>query len=456
MGVDPLLEKAIGLQRAGKFAEAQRTYRRFLDRADGATAPNDAHVLHQVGLCAQGLGRNAEAVEWIDRAIASQPDVADFHINRSLILTDLDRLGEAEAAARRAIALKPHPQAWYSLGRILRKGDRAPEAAEAFARAIALKPDHVKAHFTRGVLLLQSGDYANGWPEFEWRRRLAGFSSRPREYAQPRWDGSPAPGKTILLHPEQGYGDTIQFARYVPIVAERVGKVILESPASLASLLSRVPGVGEVIRVDQPPPPFDLHCPLMSLPRVLGTTLETIPNRMPCLVVDPEKSGRWEHALNALGDSIKIGLAWAGSARHVHDRERSIPVDRFAPLLQLPGVSVVNVQKEPNPQFGAAPPGMINWTNHLSTFDDSAALVSNLDLVVSVDSAVAHLAGALAKPVFTLLHDDPDWRWMLNTDTTPWYPTMRLFRQPRRGEWSAVIESVIEAVREMRDERSHR
>jgi len=326
---------------------------------------------------------------------------------------------------------------------------RIDEAIAACRQAIALNPDYAEFHFNLALSLLTSGDFQQGWEEYEWRWKCKEFPSPARDFAQPQWDGCPLEGRTLLLHTEQGHGDALQFIRYFPLVEQRGGKILIECYAELQRLFRTTAGRCQVVVRGQPLPAFDLHSPLLSLPRVFGTNLANIPNTVPYLRADPEDAGRWQRRLADDSALVKVGLAWAGRPTHTNDRNRSIKLARLAPLGQLPGVRFFSLQKgEVAAEAKTPPPGMelVDWTEELKDFAETAALIANLDLVVAVDTAVVHLAGAMGKPVWVLLPFGSDWRWLLERQDSPWYPSMRLFRQSRIGDWDSVIARVVEAL----------
>jgi hypothetical protein len=330
---------------------------------------------------------------------------------------------------------------------------RYEEAMPCLERAIGLRPDLAIIHWNRAIALLLEGRLTEGWAEAEWR--FAYTPALRRDFPQPAWDGrSDLAGRTILLHAEQGLGDAIQFCRYAPMVAARGGgdRVVLECQPELAALLTTAPGVAQVVRRGDPLPPFELHCPLLSLPHRFGTTLATIPAAVPYLTPDPDKVRAWQSRLAADGPGRKVGLAWAGSPGHANDRQRSCRLSDFAPLANVPGVTFYSLQLGPTGEQATNPPPglrLLDPTADLRNFADTAALVANLDLVISVDTAVVHLAGALAKPTWVLLPFNPDWRWLRDREDSPWYPTMRLFRQSERGNWKSTIERVASELREL-------
>jgi hypothetical protein len=309
-------------------------------------------------------------------------------------------------------------------------------------KAIALEPDSPEPHNNLAHALLSSGELAEGFGEFEWRWKSAGFEAR-REFPQPVWNGKDHAG-TVLLTTEQGYGDTIQFIRYAPLVADRCGRVLLQCHRELISLVEGVPGLAQVIPLSAKLPAFDAHCTLLSLPHIFATTLATIPATVPYLKADPASAAAWAAKLPD-DRRLKIGLAWAGNPLHKNDRNRSLPLAALAPLAAVPGAVFFSLQKgAPGEQAKTPPDGMeiIDYMDDVRDFADAAALIANLDLVISVDTVIVHIAGAMAKPVWTLLPFSPDWRWMLDRSDSPWYPTMRLFRQPAIGDWASVMQSV--------------
>jgi hypothetical protein len=320
------------------------------------------------------------------------------------------------------------------------------EAVASYRQALRLRPDYADAHLDLGLALLSMGDFTAGWEEYEWRWRTRRVMRR--DFAQPQWDGSPLNGRTLLIHAEQGLGDTVQFLRYVPLVRDAV--IILEVPPALARLVEGLDGVKQVIPAGAALPGFDLHAPLLSLPRLFRTTPETIPNRTPYLQFnDPARTRLWNTRTGQPG-AFRVGIAWAGSAANSNNRTRSMRLADLAPLGDTPGgVSFFSLQKGPAVQERA--PARLAITDLLAdTHDvrDTAALVLNMDLIISVDTFVAHLAGALGKPVWTLLSFAADWRWLRARDDCPWYPQMRLFRQSYPGDWQPVVERVVHTLTE--------
>jgi hypothetical protein len=292
------------------------------------------------------------------------------------------------------------------------------------------------------------GDFERGWAEYEWRWKLQGIDPANGPFSKPLWDGSDLHGRRILLQGEQGLGDTIQFVRYVSEIAARGGRVLLSSKFELQRLFAHLKGIEQYIPPNEAIPPYDLHCPLMSLPLRLKTTLSTIPAPIPYLQAEARLAAQWREKLLS-EPNLKVGICWAGSPVHTNDRNRSTVLESFAPLSRVSGVTYYSLQKGAAASQASRPPeGMrlIDLSPQLDSFDDTAAVISNLDLLISVDTSLVHLAGAMGRPVWTLLPFFSDWRWMLDRSDSPWYPTMRLFRQPRRGDWTTPIRQIIEAI----------
>ena len=464
------------LANLGRFQEAVACLQRAL-----RLKPDDAEFVNNLGTAREGIGRRSEALLCYRRAVELQADYAEAYANLGRLLLEERRPEEARACLEQAIQLKPqmpqphnnlgavleaqgrceeavacyrqalrldpgHAPAHNNLGNVLRSQGRPREAAACYEKALESQPDYAEAHWNRALALLVTGDFEAGWQEYGWRLRLKGLA--PRQFPQPLWDGAALGGRTILLHAEQGLGDTLQFIRYAPLVKQSGGRVLLECQAPLAPLLETVRGVDQVIPAGSPLPDFDVQAPLLELPQIFGTALATIPAEVPYLAGDPKRVARWRRKIVRPGKRA-IGLVWAGNPAHTNDRNRSLPLSCFAPLARLPGVRLFSLQKGPQAAELLAPPAGLRLRDlgqELADFAETAAAILNLDLVITADTAVAHLAGALARPVWTLLPFAPDWRWLLDRADSPWYPTMRLFRQPRPRDWAAAIEKVREAL----------
>ena len=434
--------RGVTLRELERLDEALASY----DRAV-ALKPDLAEAFNNRGVTLGELERLDDAVASYDRAIVLKPDYAEAFNNRGTALRALERLDEALASYERAIALKPdYAKAFANRGNALSELKRLDEALASYNRAITLKPDFAEAHFSRSLVLLLKGNYADGWDEYEWRYKGAVKGKQPRNFECPQWRGEDLTGKTIFLHSEQGYGDTIQFLRYVPLVASRGGRVILEVPPPLLRLAERLQGAVQVFASGVAPAAVDFFCPLLSLPRAFGTTVATIPGEVPYLTVDPVAVAAWRRRVADL-KGLRVGLVWAGNPRPNQpetngiNRRRSVTLGHFATLAHVPGVSFVSLQKDQAASQTSPPRGLLvhDWTDELDDFADTAALIEALDLVISVDTSVVHLAGAIGKPVWLLNRCDTCWRWLLDRHDSPWYPTLRQFRQPKPSDWDSVM-----------------
>jgi CTP:molybdopterin cytidylyltransferase MocA/Tfp pilus assembly protein PilF len=426
----------IALAEKGLLADAMVAYRAAIE-----IQPNYGEAHSNLGNAHRARREIDEAVGACRQAVELNPNRAESWNSLGAALADKGETVEACNAFRRAMELKPdYPESHTNLGNALAAEGRLEEAAIAFRRAVELSANSVPAHWNLAVALLRQGDYENGWPEHEWRLKAKSqFPVRP--FAQPQWRGEDLNGRTILLHAEQGFGDTIQFVRYVPMVASRGGRVILECQPELSRLLQGLRGVDQLIARGDPLPAFDLQCPLLSLPLAFNTDLHSIPCEIPYLKVDSETVQVW--ASKTLRDPAKlnVGLCWAGRPTHSNDESRSIEPSNLSVLASEATIFYSLKPYDPG-QAGDEMPRKLAWRDYgdqLTDFVDTASLILNLDLVISVDTAVAHLAGALGKPVWLLLPFTADWRWLVNRDDSPWYPTIRLFRQRRPGDWDKVL-----------------
>jgi tetratricopeptide (TPR) repeat protein len=445
--IEALANLASGLRAQGLLEPAQASYQRAL-----ALRPDHLDSLIGLGAVLVERGSVEDGVQRYREALALAPDHPGAHNNLGVALVELGRPQEAIAHYRKALAVSPpRPETSNNLGIALERLGRYGEALACYRQALALKPDYTEAHFNRAHALLLTGKFAEGWQEYEWRFAVAGYD---RRFDQPLWAGEPLDGRSILLHAEQGYGDTIQFIRYVTAVAQRGGRVVLEVPRSLVRLAATVTGVAQVVPAGAALPPFDCHCPLLSLPRVFDTSLATIPATVPYLFADPERMAYWGSRLPAA--RLRVGIAWQGNPRARMDKIRSIPVREFAPLAAVPGVRLVSLQRHDGlDQLGALPPGVRietfgpEFDSGPDAFLDTAAVMTQLDLVISCDTSIAHLSGALARPTWVLLAQHPDWRWLAGREDCPWYPTARLFRQKIAGDWSVPIAAVAAALAQL-------
>ena len=430
-----------------------------------ALAPQQGEARLALGNAHLACGHVDAAIGAYEAALAAQPESAEALNNLGSALHRAGRLDDAGKALRKAIALRPdHAGQLANLGLVMKDQGRFADAAATYDRALAADPKHPTARANRATLLLQQGHFAEGWAEYEWRWRAPGFTTSPRAFPSPAWDGGDPAGRTLLLHAEQGLGSAIQFVRYAPIVAGRGARVVVESQPPLVRLFRRsLAGEGgpvaRVVARGDPLPPFAAHAPLMSLPHLCRTTLASVPAAVPYLRADPAAVAFWRDRLAAYAGAagaIRVGLAWAGNSAHGNDHNRSLPpaaaAALLAPLLATPGVRFVSLQVGDTAATTAAlaSAGLIDPTGEIDDFADTAALIAALDLVVSVDTAVGHLAGALARPVWLLVPAIPEWRWLIDRDDSPWYPTLRLFRQPVPGDWASVIARVASCLADAR------
>ena len=478
--VQAQLAEAMGRHQAGQLAEAALLYRKILKQApklaDGWYAlglaemqtgkteaaiaawqkavrcePRHGAAWINLGIALAELARPAEAEQAFRQGQPLLPDLPEAYGNLAIVLGQLNRAAEGEEQARKALTLRPDdPDILNNLAMLLHQQQRLDEALAVYDRSLSLRPDNPRARFNRSLVLLQKGDWAEGWQEREWRLKGGVGNASPRSFPQPEWAGEDIAGKRILLYAEQGFGDSLQFLRFCQDVAKRGAEVVVELPKALARLATSTPGVAQVVTAGEPLPAFDLHMPLMSLPRILGTRVETVPAPIPYLTAPPSD---WTERLD--GAKLKVGLVWAGDSRShdplasAIDKRRSLSLAQFKPLLGMPGIQFVSLQKGPAAaqirrlDKALRPKEVIEdgWD-----FADTAAAVQALDLVISVDTAVAHLAGALGKPVWILSRFDGCWRWLSDRSDTPWYPNARLFRQPSAEDWASVLERLADQL----------
>jgi tetratricopeptide (TPR) repeat protein len=435
--VDILYQHANALISLNRHREALTELQTVLARK-----PQHFEARLNSGLTQAALGLTEPALADFDAALALVPQHPVAHFNRGVALIKLGRYAEAVAANERAVAAAPdYATAWLNRGMALAQLRRFEEAIASYGEVLARSKDNADAHFNRALALLTIGDYRRGFADYEWRWRRTGMPA-PKSRGRRLWLGDYAlAGKTILLHAEQGLGDTIQFARYAPLVAAQGAKVVLEVQPELKAMLSRLDGVAAVVARGEAPPPFDVHCPLGSLPLALKTELPTVPAPIPYLATDDGHLSQWSAQIGALPPP-RIAVAWAGNPAHDNDRNRSITLSTLAPLLAMPA-SFISIQRElrgdETAQLGAQP-RLTHLGGALADFSDTAAVLALCDLLITVDTAPAHLAGAMGRPVWVLVPFAP---------TTPWYPTARVFRQPALGDWSAVIDRVAAALQNL-------
>jgi tetratricopeptide (TPR) repeat protein len=419
--------------------------------------PENVEALNNLGIAMHASNALAEAQSYFRAALLLDPKHANATLNLGVIRQSLGHLEEAEALYRAARELgTDEARACNNLGLVLAEMGQLVAAETACREALTAKPGYPEASVNLGMILLMQGNLEQGWSYYEARWKVAPLAGMPQLPDATRWTGGESlMGKTILLLAEQGFGDAVQFCRYAPIVANMGVKVILAVPDPLLRLMGSLAGVDQVVSQDDVLPAFDLHCPLMSLPMVLDTTEDTIPWRVPYLTADPDAIERWEKFIPSAGPEsrLRVGLVWAGARRpnQLHaaaiDQRRSMKLEEMAPLGLLPGCTFVSLQLgPPAKQIETAPFPLLDVADQLTDFAETAALIDVLDLVITVDTAVAHVAGALGKPVWLLSRSDACWRWMRDRDDSPWYPTMRLFRQTTPGDWAGVMRRVAAAL----------
>ena len=433
--VEAQVNLGVALQQQGKLAAAIGRYQMAL-----RLQPNHPTAQMNLGIALQQQGNWSAAAARFGKVLQQHPNLPDAHTNLAHLLKEQGDLKAAIAHYRRALVLQPQqPEAYQNLGDALQDQAEFAEAINLYDQALRLDPQHVTVQGSRIRALLISGDLQAGFAAYDpWRLRLG---QEPRSTLCPTWDGSPLAGQPILLYAEtgSGMGDTLQFIRYAPLVADRGGRVIVECQASLVRLLQRVAGIEQVIAMGEPLPPVALQAALLSLPHILGTTLETIPATVPYL-----RTADCPDQVLPPDSRPKVGIVWGGNPEHVQDASRSCPVSELRRFLTRSDIAFYSLQKGPHHAeiTALADLEIHDLHDQLTDFDATATAIAQLDLVISVDTSVAHLAGGLAKPIWVLLSFAPDWRWLMQRPDSPWYPTMRLFRQTRRQDWAGVCDRV--------------
>jgi len=398
---------ALALKEQQKFENAVKNFKQAIQ-----LVPDDAYAYYNLGNTYEALGRYEAAVKNYQLAIKKNRNFADVHNNLAVVLRELGRHDEAISHCR---------------------------------EAIRVQPDCAEAHWNMSLELLLNGQFEEGWKRHEWRFRRGKRSTiYPYDFGIPLWDGSRFTGKRLFVHSEQGFGDTLQFLRYLPMVKRLGGTVIFETFGPLLEILNSFPGIDELVEIS-PNRSYAESCnyyvPIMSLPMLFATDISTIPSNIPYIFADPVKIEQWKNRINRKG--FRIGIVWAGKSGHGNDKNRSCALKDFTTLAGIPGVAMYGLQKgDVVRQAETLGERIINFDHELKDFSETAAAIENLDLIISVDTVVAHLAGAMGKPVWILLPYAPDWRWLLEREDSPWYPTMRLFRQPVRGDWGAVFDRI--------------
>jgi len=465
------------LQVQGNYDEAIINYKKALE-----INPELSDIYKNVAYLFRDKGMLNEAIIFFKKALEYYPGIADIHNNLGLALNDIGEIDEAIGYLRNAIKINPgNPEFYNNLGVILRGKGLFDEAIGCFTQALMLNnrfleaynniavslrekghieeaiyflrkaldinPDFASAHWNLALIFLLTGNYSEGWKEYKWFWKLKDTNNF--NFSKPLWDGFNIDGKTLLVYAEQGYGDTIQFSRYIPFITEAGAEVILLCQEELKELFSNLRNLKQVITFGENLPHFDFYCSILMLPAIFQTTIENIPANVPYIFTEQSLINEWRKRLNNNNSTFKIGLVWSSGHRNSTLQFRSSSLESFSMLSSIKGVEFYSLQK------GISNEEVINFhqkmkihdfTNNIFNFNDTAALIMNLDLIISVDTSVAHLAGALGKPVWVLLPSVPDWRWMLNREDSPWYPSMRLFRQTKHGDWDTVIKNVRDAI----------
>ncbi|WP_255360618.1 tetratricopeptide repeat protein [Magnetospirillum sp. XM-1] len=433
----------LALRGLGQLDEAATVFEKCRDMAEAeATAPAPWNALGDVY---RAQGRLDEARACFEQALRISPNFSMAQNNLGLTLNALGRIAEAISMLEKAIAMNPQdPELHYNLGCSLQDDGQTLPAIAAHRQAIALRPDYAAAHWNLSHSLLRAGEFAEGWREYEWRWQTVQTADT---YSQPAWTGDAAAGRTLLIWEEQGLGDTIQFIRFAPLLAKQGWKVVVVVQKPLKRLLDGLPGV-EIVARGEALPHFDVHAPMLSLPRLLGVTADAVPAPAPYLAADSARIALWAERLGSR-EGMRVGLVWQGNPTAKVDKGRSIPLACLAPLAAIPGVRLISLQKnEGVEQLDCLPAGMTvetlgaDFDAGPGAFLDSAAVMMNLDLVVTSDTAIAHLAGALGRPVWVLLQAVPDWRWLDGRADCPWYSNMRLFHQEAAGDWDGLAARV--------------
>lgn len=440
------LSLAVKKHQEGNLSEAEDIYKKILEKY-----PNDSNALHLLGVIAHQKRRHEEAIINISKAIELRPNIAIYHGNLGMCYDALGKEEESTMSFEKALAIDPKYSkahlAHYNLGIYYKDRGKIEKALEHYDKAIKLDNNFFDARWNRGLILLLLGRFKEAWEDYECRFKKKSPTDS-RVFNKPKWDGSSLQGKRLLILSEQGFGDSIQSIRYLPLVKEKGGYVILECRKELRTLFWGFPGIdefvekkSEVLDID-----FDFYIHLMSLPFVFNITLDNIPNKIPYLGADPVKVKEFREKINAEG--FKIGIAWAGNPEYLGDKNRSISFENFKFLKNIPGVSLFSLQKD-KASLQLDDSKVIDLKDDIKDFSDTAAIIENLDLIISTDTCVPHLAGAMGKPIWVLLSFIPDWRWLLNTEASPWYPSMRLFRQKKFGDWESVFDDVGKELRKL-------
>ncbi len=454
--LEALVNLGFALGEQQRSQEAEACYRQALQ------IKSDVPEIHQnLANVLRDRGELDEAVGLYHRALELRPDYAKAHVNLGVALIALGQIGAAVDHLQRGVAIETDfAEAYNSLGAAVSVLRRFDEAHAHYEHAIRLKPDYADAHWNQSLLWLLQGNFERGWAAYEWRWRCRRTMPQP-SYPQPVWDGSPLDGRTILLYGEQGLGDTLEFVRYARIVKGFGGRVVVQCQRPLLPILASCPGIDQLVAQGEAPPQFDVQAALMSLPLILGTVAHNIPGEVPYLAADTGLIEHWRRQLAPLR-GFRVGIAWQGNTRYPWDRHRSTTLAHFEPLARVPGVQLISLQKAAASQAGgprlkvpaaggefevASFGGQVDELS--GPFMDTAAMITNLDLVVSVDTSIGHLAGALGAPTWLALNYSGDWRWLVDRRDTPWYPTIRLFRQQQPGDWPGVFREMADELQKL-------
>jgi Flp pilus assembly protein TadD len=478
VSIEGRLEQANASLLAGQRDDAEAAFREVLGN-QSASAEIIAEAMYGLGVLDWQAGRLDVARDWLQRAIeqsssprflsklgeiermrgdfeaaqvalkaalALDPGLAEAYNNFGMLMLDQGRFVEAASLLMSATQANPAlAMAHYNLGIALKELNYLDEAIESCRKAIALQPSFVEAHVNLALYLLADGQLEEGFEEYAWRLKPPFTVTQPETQA-PFWEGLIDPQGTLLVIAEQGFGDIIQFARYVPFIAREGMRVIVQCPPPLEALLQSMEGVASTVRPDEPLPPHNAYVPLLSLPLLFKTRIDTIPKNIPYFLPPFGKVRQWQQRLNVLGETIKVGIRWSGNPRISNDRVRSIPLDMFSKLAGMPSVTFIGLNNDAFAEVDRAAAqaiGLVDYSAELKDFIDTAALMANLDLVISVDTAVLHLAGALGRPAWGMIKYAPHWPWLLERNDSPWYPSVQLFRQSRADDWQPVVDRVV-------------
>ncbi len=435
----------------GNLDEAKHIYEKILEKN-----PLQSDALHLRGLIKHQKGNHDEAIEDIKKAIEIMPNGALYYNNLGMIYDTLRKKEESIKNLKKALEIDPKYKnshlAYYNLGVYYDDKREIMQALESYNKSIELEKDFFEAHWNKSLLLLLLGKFKEGWEEYEYRF-MKNNSANLRTFDRPKWDGSSLEGKRILVVSEQGFGDNIQFIRYIPLVKEKKGYIILECNKKLINLFKTITEIDEFVEKEDnciQNIEFDLYINLMSLPKIFDTQLENVPNKIPYLRSNINYRGKFKENFNK--NKFKIGIVWAGNTNQMNDEYRSTTFDKFKILKQIPGILLFSLQKE-KAASQLDDPEVIDLSKDINDFEDTASIIKELDLIISVDTSVAHLAGAMGKPVWTLLAFNSDWRWLLERKDSPWYPSMKLFRQKKLGDWDSVFKEICEELKKMLDKR---